>query len=728
MDREKSLSIMPALFSWILVLLIHCSAGNAVAGPSLPPDNGRQPQALAPPDKGEPTESMRQAFERWSETESPAAEARVRESSRSAQPTDPAYVLWGRAAPSVAYLRAVADASDRYRRERRELGQSSDPAAPRTLADVGTRFTRAVEAARYTRENVYLLQSLRADTTPRFSVKEIHFSGNTRISSDELLYGLPAVYMDSRKPGDGGRDPNVVYDFRVLCEIIAAPGPPREVSQRTIQGLTKYVLAQYRAAGFAGIYVYVSANAVDGEARLANGVLPIRIIEARVAKVTTKWFDVNDPDGPERQKHVLKDTYVLKHSPVQEGQVVRKERLDEYVRLLNVNPDRYVRATASPAEEPNALNVTYDVFERSPWHFYTQLDNSGTDTRQWNPRVGLLNTNLTGHDDFLSMMYQVDVEALEDNYAVFGRYEFPLLGPRFRMGFFGGVSEFNITPESTGGLLSFLGDGVFGGATFRYNVAQFEDWMVDLTSSLSWEESRIDRSLGIDSDVDMALVGLGFEVHRLRERSGTSVGLERLENYEGDLDEFQNARFGSDPDFIRYSFGAAHWQFIDQNKRHQISTRFRHISSTERLVPAKMTTFGGLYTVRGYEEDEIVADGGILASLEYRFYVTKCLFPLEEAKSTQSQDRKDRRSAPLDVSLVAFTDYGRPEIKDPQEGEFGAQDMWGIGLGTIIECKKNLWAAIYHSWALRETIRPSDGSILTGEGDTQWNFNFILRF
>ncbi len=724
MDGKEHLPVVSALRSWVILLLVVHTSGRFSAGPAQATDGSEPPGTVSQTSVGPVARqevevgSIRRGFDAWTGTESlPAGE-----SSGATPPVAPACSLWGREERSVVYRKALAEAKERYRRELGALRKGADTTAPSTAAEISTRFMSAVRAIEQTYENADLLVSPPEDETVRLSVKEIRLTGNTLISTDELLYGLPAVYVKQVKSKDG-TTLKEVYDLRVLCETIGAPGPEREVSQRAIQGLTKYILSRYQDAGFAGIYVYVSADAIDREARFVDGVLPIRVIEARLADVTTKWFDF---DGQERQEHVLTETFVEKHSPVQKGQVVRKKALDEYVRLLNVNPDRQVTAVASPSEEPNALHLTYDVYESDPWHFYAQLDNSGTDERQWNPRIGLVNTNLTGHDDRLSAMYQVDVGSPEENYAMFGLYEFPVLGPRFRLGLYAGISEFDITPEATGGLINFLGDGWFAGTTWRYNVAQFHDWMLDLTGSLSRETSRIDRSLGTDSDVDMCLVGLGCQIHRTSERSETSVFFERIDNYGGDSTDFQNARLGADPDFTRYSLGAAHWQFIDRDRFHQITGRFRNIWSDERLVPAKMTTFGGLYTVRGYEEDEIVADGGILASLEYRFYLSRRLSGRRE--DSEVGDKKAGLLPPADVSLVGFTDYGRPEIEEPLAGEFDTQNMWGIGVGTIIEIENDFLAAIYHGWALRETERASDGAILTDEGDTQWNFNFIYRW
>ena len=162
-----------------------------------------------------------------------------------------------------------------------------------------------------------------------------------------------------------------------------------------------------------------------------------------------------------------------------------------------------------------------------------------------------------------------------------------------------------------------------------------------------------------------------------------------------------------------------HRQFLDPNEVHTVLARFAGVASNERLVPAKMTAFGGLYTVRGYEEDEIVADGGFLASLEYRYDLTQSLYG-------KGNDGNKRFPSP-DVSLLCFTDYARPEIKDPLLGEFDTQTMWGAGLGTLIEVGGSFQAGIYHGWALRETKR-GDGGTITGRGDTQWNFNIIYRW
>ena len=110
------------------------------------------------------------------------------------------------------------------------------------------------------------------DTTPRFKVSELQISGNNLIPTSELLENLPVAYIVSVKNGDV--PVKETYDFRALKDLVRNPGVDSEVSLKTIQGLTKYILSVYQEKGYAGIYVYVPAAAVVDESRLVDDILP----------------------------------------------------------------------------------------------------------------------------------------------------------------------------------------------------------------------------------------------------------------------------------------------------------------------------------------------------------------------------------------------------------------------------------------------------------------------
>lgn len=556
------------------------------------------------------------------------------------------------------------------------------------------------------------------DTSQQFLVKELRISGNDLISTAELLKELPFAYKTSEQIND--KTVEQVYDFRVLHDVILEPGQEHEVSLKTIQGFTKYVLSVYQEEGYAGIYVYIPNAAVQGTA-LVDNVLPVEVLEGKIAEIAVERYNFN---LEEMEKGFLKESALKSWSPVKEGEVIQKDKVDDFVKLLNLNPDRYVSAVISRSAEPNALNLTYDVYEANPWHWYLQVDNSGTKDRQWSPRIGVTNTNFTGMDDRFSAMYQAPWDSgINENYAFFGSYDFPLLTPRVRLNFYGGHSEFNVTPQ--GGPFNFLGRGSFYGSVLSYNVFQMDNWFVDVTGSLSQENSKVTPALGLASDVKMDLWGVGVNIHRSDDMSNTSLTFNRIQSMGGSSrDEFNNARQDADPDFAIYNLGAIHSQYLETSKVNRVSASFRLITSNERLVPAKMTTFGGFYSVRGYDEDEIVADGGLLMSGQYEFDLVKHRESLEkpvaksEATSEETLDTKPwlRKLAPL-----AFIDFGQAKIKSPIVGEQGTRELCSIGVGTIAELGDNFSAGIYYGWPLRGTDQ-------TNSGDGRLNFSFIYRF
>ncbi len=557
------------------------------------------------------------------------------------------------------------------------------------------------------------LLNLPEDTSTTFAVKELRISGNTLISTENLLSDLPLVYNASNNPLYQA-EPGDLYDFRILHEIIAQPGRPRQVSRRTMQGLTQYILSVYRAQDYAGIYIYISAQAFDQGVELWDGILPIEVVETKVSEIKVTAYD---PQRNKREESILRSSIIEEWSPVQPGEMVDKKKLDDFVNLLNLNPDRYLDAVISRGAEPNTIAVTYDIYEADPWHFYIQLDNAGTDERQWAPRLGFINTNLTGIDDRLTGVAQGALDSADENYLSYASYEFPLFTPRLRLNLYGGRNEFDI---SGGGGVDFLGIGSFYGGLLRFNVLQSDGWYFDITNSLSHEKSKVTPSLFtiLETDIDMDLWTLGAELYRTQDMSTTSFTFNRVQSYDGSSKaDFQDARQETDPDFDIYTVTAAHSQYLDQHKINRLSASSRWITSTERLAPSKMTTFGGLYSVRGYEEDEIVADGGLLFSAQYEFDLVKH----NKSKETESNETQNEEPGFTKLALLSFFDFARAKVKDPVAGEKKINELCSLGLGTSMTFGKNLDAGIYYGFPLRSTAD-------TKSGHGRWSFSFLMRW
>ena len=558
------------------------------------------------------------------------------------------------------------------------------------------------------------------DTTQRMTAKEIRIRGNSLISTAELLENMPLIYNASAKRLKQAES-DYLYDFRVLHDIILEPGEPREVSMRTIRGFTQYIVSAYGKRNYAGIYVSVPQEAIVDGTKLRDEILLINILEAPITSITTKYFT---PDNEKVEKGYLKSSALMKWSPAQTGEVGSQKKLDDFVNLLNLNPDRYVSPIISKGEEEETLALGYNIYEANPWHYFLQADNAGTDDRQWAPRVGIINTNLTGIDDKFTVFYQAPWEkGIEERYSVYGNYDLPIMGPKLRLELYSGYSQFDV---DGGGGIDFLGHGSLYGGKLRYNAFQDRGWFFDLTTSLGHERSRVTSSIfsaTLGSKVSMDLWGIGFDIHRRDDMSNTSITFDRVQSVDGssqrkfwDTATLTGARTNSDRDFTIYTTSVNHSQYLDADKIKRLSGSLRWLEPTARLVPAKMTTFGGMYSVRGYKESRIVADGGVLASAQYEYNLVKYNRPQDISETDSEKTPWLRKLAPL-----VFFDYGRARVKNRVAGEQGSQDLCSIGVGTLAEIGDNFSGALYYGYPLESTNT-------TDEGEGRINISLMMRW
>jgi hemolysin activation/secretion protein len=551
------------------------------------------------------------------------------------------------------------------------------------------------------------------DTSQLMTAKELVITGNILISTEEILSSIPLVFNASALPLQKAASADL-YDLRPVRDLIANPGQEHQISARTVRGLAQCILGIYRNKGYSGIFVAVPPEALEG-GKLRDDVLLIRVTEAAVTSITTSYFT---PENVRVEKGYLSESFLREWTPFKEGEVGKQNELEEYVNLLNLNPDRYISATVSKGAEPNTLAVGYNVYEANPWHFFVQVDNAGTEDRQWAPRIGLINTNLLGFDDMLTIYHQAPWDSdFTDNYSIYGSYDFPLMGPKLRLKLFAGYSNFDV---DGGGGIDFLGHGSVYGGELRYNLFQTGGWFFDVRTSLSHEESKVSSSLfgsALGSEVEMDLWGVGVDLHRRTDMANTSITFDRVDNVGGsDQSDFTAARTNAEKDFVIYTTAASHTQYLDPVKVQRLSGSVRWIVPTERLVPAKMTTFGGMYTVRGYKESRIVADGGILASVQYEYDLVRHGMSVEESRNISKEKPFLRKLAPL-----AFFDYGRAKIEDPVPGENETENLYSVGPGVLTELGDNFVGAVYYGIPLKDADD-------TEKGHGRLNVSLMMRW
>jgi hemolysin activation/secretion protein len=555
---------------------------------------------------------------------------------------------------------------------------------------------------------------LPVDTSVKFTVREMVIEGNTRIDTAELLKTAPATYNVSGKPLKAAPAEDL-YDISAILALAAEPGSDREVTARAIQGFTRYILSEYQSRGYSGVYVFVPAETIVEGIELKDKTLVIRVVEAEVSQVGINLYNV---DKEKKDKSYLDLQTMKQWSPAKEGRMMNEKKLDDFMNQINLNPDKHLSAVISKGED-KSLSVGYDLYERTPWHFYLQADSSGTEKRQWSPRVGIMNTDLTGRMDRATVVYQAKPDELDDNYAVFGSYEVPLWTPALKLMGFAGYSEYDTNPVGTSPF-TFQGSGYFYGGRLRYNVIQWDKWFFDITGGVTHQRSRYTPNLFasvLASDLRINYWSVGAEMYRNDDLTATRLGIEKYTSFGGSSDaKFDDARTDTDSDFCYYVVSASRSQFLDIQRVHRLVAFGRYMIPGERLTPSAMTTFGGLYTVRGYDEDEVVADGGLVASVQYEYDLIAA-----EAEKAATSGEKTGKQFVRRLAPVVFADMGRAVTKDPVPGERGVVELASIGTGFVTTLGDNFEGSLYYGWALRSTEE-------TDAGDGHLGASVLLRW
>jgi hemolysin activation/secretion protein len=316
-------------------------------------------------------------------------------------------------------------------------------------------------------------------------------------------------------------------------------------------------------------------------------------------------------------------------------------------------------------------------------------------------------------------MYQAKPDELDDNYALYGSYEVPLWTPGLKLTGFAGYSQFDTNPVGTAPI-TFQGNGYFYGGRLRYNVAQWDKWFLDVVGGVTHVRSRFTPSLFeefLRSDIRVNYWDVGAEVYRTGELDETRLAADRFTSFGGSSDAaFEKARWDTDSDFEYNVLSASRSQFFDFSRAHRLLASARWIIPNDRLTPSIMTTFGGLYSVRGYHEDEVVADGGIIASLQYEYDLLAEREDRSKNQEPMSSQKFVRRLAP-----VVFTDFGRAKTKNPLPDEAGIVEMASVGTGLVTTIGDHFDGAVYYGWALRGTEE-------TDSGEGRWGASLLLRW
>lgn len=579
------------------------------------------------------------------------------------------------------------------------------------------------------------------------------------LARGEQAYAAPREGEPSERIMIGGPDGSVVaLDASGLARVLAA------------------LVARLNALGLYGVDVRPAPEDIDVATELdrrpaGRTALAVVVSTGRIARIRT--IAIGDRvKGDWKIDNTLHER-IRRESPLQpagEGldgstDLLDRRRLEDYLHRLNRYGGRMVEAALSPDEAPGEVVLDYRVFEAKPWYVYGQATNTGTKrTNPWQSRLGFTHTQLTNHDDTLSLEWLN--AGGEDVNGVSARYEAPFFGPRrpewmnrrrgdpdwiawlprervpwwgvdrLRWGVdFGWFRSLAGRDSTFQGLPNDLvrSEQFDVGGRFAYEAFQHRDFFVDVIAGLAVSDLTVDNDTsGNVGKAVLVLPRAALHAERINQLSTLTLdaGVQGQVNSidGGDLDTL--GRANTDDRYATLDFDLGWSAFLEPLLRpvawrdpsnelaatlaHELSLGVRgQYGFDYRLIPQASETLGGFFSVRGYDQSVAVGDTMIVGTFEYRFHLPRAL-PVSR-RPLRLPLLGDFRVAPQQVygrpdwnlMLRAFVDAGRAVRNDSRQsgtgvGEFD-QTLIGAGIGAELVFRSNLRARLDYAFALKDT-------------------------
>jgi hemolysin activation/secretion protein len=142
--------------------------------------------------------------------------------------------------------------------------------------------------------------------------------------------------------------------------------------------------------------------------------------------------------------------------------------------------------------------------------------------------------------------------------------------------------------------------------------------------------------------------------------------------------DFDNKRFAASPSFIHLNADLSHTQELPEG--FQLYGKIQGQVADGPLVSSEQLSIGGLDTVRGYLESEVLGDNGIVGNLELRSPDVGEL--LQKQVKDETGQGTPRFTTFNEWRFFGFADAGKTIVLDPLQEQQFKFDMWSYGVGT----------------------------------------------
>jgi len=429
--------------------------------------------------------------------------------------------------------------------------------------------------------------------------------------------------------------------------------------------------AAYADKGFATVGVEIPPQQVR------DGIVRLKVIERPVGRVRvtgSRYFLLSDVKAQ-----------VPSLAP---GEVPDFDKVEQEIIDANQLPDRQVTPVLTAGVAPGTVDVELQVKDKFPLHGSLELNNrKSPDTEPLRLVASLRYDNLWQRGDSISFSYQVAPQRVDDSEVFSGSYLARVPGSRLSLLAYGLKSDSDVA--SVGGS-SVIGKGEVVGARALYPLSISGGFIQSVSGGMDYKHFDETVALGADNEIPAPITyypfTLGYMANWIEDGSDTGLGADLVFAFRGlgsSTQQFANKRSEAKPDFFILQGNAEHTQTIWEDA--QLAGKFHGQATADALISNEQFSLGGLDSVRGYLESEVLSDYGLSLQAEAR---TPSLGPLIGEWVDEWR-------------FYVFHDFGWGGIHDPLPDQDGSTTLSAAGVGTRIKLFEHINGSVDVGVALK---------------------------
>lgn len=455
-------------------------------------------------------------------------------------------------------------------------------------------------------------------------------------------------------------------------EFILGKYRGKELGLRDLNKIADEITGFYRGKGYITSLAYVPAQ------EMTAGTVEFSVVEGRVG-------DIIFEEGKYYSQKTIKRKFLI-----EKGEILDYKKLQKNIKRINKHPGRTVKAVLMPGKEEGTSDILLEIEEEEKPLSFTLAEYNNRGTRQTGKDrlgVGFVHNNLLGWDDILSAKVRVGKDT--DVFAASADYNFPITRYGTRLGFSGVYSQADI-----GGQFKILEpEGrarVFGGylthplfdKDFLNPVALNLSSNITLGLDIVDVENRILGRATSHDELTVAKAGITFDQRdsfgRTLFSNEVRVG---IPNFLGSMakNDKMASRLDAGGEFTKYVGSLSRITRLPLSSLLITSVRGQYTDNP--LVNSEQLSFGGADSIRGFLENEYLADYGWMSTVELR--TPAFIFPgILKVPMWGEEKRISLKDA---VQFVYFIDFGKGNLKKARVGEDSGKFLVGVGPGLRFE-------------------------------------------